>query len=109
MTDLNADNTMEPSPPEQPTSISKQTQAIGIAIGAVVMALCGFFIGYAVHGSSGSTSPTGSFPGGGQFPGGVNGELPGNGQFPGGVNGGVPADPPAGNSGVATSTPGNPQ
>ena len=90
MTDQHVDNSIETPRSEQPPSNAKWARMIGIAVGGAVFALSGFFIGYAVHGNSTSTTPSGQFPGGGQFPGAARGEIPGGGQFPGAANGRIP-------------------
>ena len=87
----------------QTQRLSRQ-QVIGVAIGAIVVAVSGFFVGYAVHGSGSSTIPTGGFPGGGRGTG--NGQFPGGGtmQNPGGENlpmpGGANGATPGGGSGA---------
>jgi len=90
MTDQPIESMIEMPSSAQPAANPKRAQMIGIAIGGLVLAVSGFFVGYAVHGNSASSTPSGGFPGGGQFPGGANGQLPGGGQFPGGANGQQP-------------------
>ena len=117
MTDQHADSSIETPRSEHPPSNAKWARMIGTAVGGAVFALSGFFIGYAVHGNSPSTTPSGQFPGGGQFPGAARGEIPGggqfsgsaNGQFPGGgqipvgVNRQLPSAPPTNGTGTGTS------
>ena len=90
MTEQFPETTSETQPDVTLTPNTAMTQKVGIAIGAVVLVVCGFFVGYAVHGNSASSTPSGGFPGGGQFPGGANGQAPGGGQVPGGANGQAP-------------------
>ena len=71
MTEQLPETTFETQPDVMLTPNTAMKQKIGIAIGAVVLAVCGFFVGYAVHGNSASSTSSGGFPGGGQFPGGA--------------------------------------
>jgi len=103
MTDQPIESMIEMPSSAQPAANPKRAQMIGIAIGGLVLAVSGFFVGYAVHGNSASSTPSGDFPGGGQFPGGANGQLPGGGQFPGGANGQQPSAPPTGGPGSAVT------
>ena len=107
MTDQPIESMIEMPSSAQPAANPKRAQMIGIAIGGLVLAVSGFFVGYAVHGNSASSTPSGGFPGGGQFPGGANGQLPGGGQFPGGANGQLPGGGqfPGGANGQQPSAP----